>query len=133
MHEWEGTARIRCIISDVVLYFTLSVASQLKLPRLGLRTGSLTSFLAFAEFLLNRRSPIDQGELRSRSLLCGSLLFWWIVTSLLNFLIGWSSFNVELGAFTLFMVICSRSNLTRICSFKKSLFIKIRGLIRGIL
>lgn len=64
MRESEGSARVRCVISDVTLYFTQSVASQLKLPRVGLRTGSATSFLAFAEFLLNRRSPIDQGEHR---------------------------------------------------------------------
>lgn len=62
VRESEGSARVRCVISDVALYFTQSVASQLKLPRVGLRTGSLTSFLAFAEFLLHRRSPIDQGE-----------------------------------------------------------------------
>ncbi|KAG9453230.1 hypothetical protein H6P81_006134 [Aristolochia fimbriata] len=48
----SGNEIVSCIISDLLMYFTQSVADELKLPRLALRAGSLTSFAAFAAFPL---------------------------------------------------------------------------------
>ncbi|KAL1812401.1 hypothetical protein ACET3Z_022466 [Daucus carota] len=43
---------IRCLISDATLYFTQAVADLLKLPRIVLRTSSLSSFHVFHAFPL---------------------------------------------------------------------------------
>ncbi|KAA8539658.1 hypothetical protein F0562_026350 [Nyssa sinensis] len=43
---------ITCLISDAILHFTRAVADSLKLPRIVLRTGGVSSFLAFAAFPL---------------------------------------------------------------------------------
>jgi len=39
-----------CLISDAMCYFTQDVATSFKLPRLVLRTGGASSFVAFAAF-----------------------------------------------------------------------------------
>ncbi|KAK1364942.1 UDP-glycosyltransferase 76B1 [Heracleum sosnowskyi] len=41
---------VACLISDAVLHFTSAVAKSFQLPRLVLRTGGVSSFLAFAAF-----------------------------------------------------------------------------------
>ncbi|KAK4403332.1 UDP-glycosyltransferase 76F1 [Sesamum angolense] len=43
---------IACLISDAILHFTTAVCKSLNLPRLVLRTGGVSSFLAFAAFPL---------------------------------------------------------------------------------
>ncbi|CAI9772962.1 unnamed protein product [Fraxinus pennsylvanica] len=43
---------IACLISDAILYFTSAVAKNFNLPRIVLRTGGVSSFLAFAAFPL---------------------------------------------------------------------------------
>ncbi|KAK7828064.1 udp-glycosyltransferase 76f1 [Quercus suber] len=45
---------ISCLISDALFYFTQAVADSLKLPRVVLRTGGLSSFVVFAAFPLLR-------------------------------------------------------------------------------
>ncbi|KAK8549418.1 hypothetical protein V6N13_027172 [Hibiscus sabdariffa] len=57
---------IACLISDAILYFTQDVASDLKLPRLVLRTGAASSFCVFAAFPLLREKgylPIQDSRL----------------------------------------------------------------------
>ncbi|XP_044467490.1 UDP-glycosyltransferase 76B1-like [Mangifera indica] len=46
--------KIACLITDAVWYFTQTVAENLKVPRLVLRTNSVSSFLVFAAFPLLR-------------------------------------------------------------------------------
>ncbi|KAL2525795.1 UDP-glycosyltransferase 76F1 [Abeliophyllum distichum] len=43
---------IACLISDAILHFTSAVAKSFNLPRIVLRTGGVSSFLAFAAFPL---------------------------------------------------------------------------------
>uniref|UniRef100_A0A5B7AX51 Putative UDP-glucoronosyl/UDP-glucosyl transferase family protein n=1 Tax=Davidia involucrata TaxID=16924 RepID=A0A5B7AX51_DAVIN len=43
---------IACLITDAMLHFTRAVADSLKLPRIVLRTGGVSSFVAFAAFPL---------------------------------------------------------------------------------
>ena len=45
---------ISCLISDAFFYFTQAVADSLRLPRVVLRTGGLSSFVVFAAFPLLR-------------------------------------------------------------------------------
>ncbi|KAL0003233.1 hypothetical protein SO802_017014 [Lithocarpus litseifolius] len=57
---------ISCIISDPLFYFTQAVADSLKLPRVVLRTGGLSSFVVFAAFTLLRERgyfPIQDSQL----------------------------------------------------------------------
>ncbi|KAL4620985.1 hypothetical protein ACB092_06G195800 [Castanea dentata] len=57
---------ISCLISDAFFYFTQAVADSLKLPRVVLRTGGLSSFIVFAAFpLLRERGylPIQDSQL----------------------------------------------------------------------
>nr|POE60970.1 udp-glycosyltransferase 76f1 [Quercus suber] len=57
---------ISCLISDALFYFTQAVADSLKLPRVVLRTGGLSSFVVFAAFpLLRERGylPIQDSQL----------------------------------------------------------------------
>ncbi|XP_050249269.1 UDP-glycosyltransferase 76B1-like [Quercus robur] len=56
---------ISCLISDSLFYFTQAVADSLKLPRVVLRTGGLSSFVVFAAFpLLRERGYLPiQGKL----------------------------------------------------------------------
>uniref|UniRef100_A0A5B7B0C1 Putative UDP-glycosyltransferase 76C4 n=1 Tax=Davidia involucrata TaxID=16924 RepID=A0A5B7B0C1_DAVIN len=46
---------IACLITDAIWHFTQAVADSLGLPRIVLRTSSLSSFLAFAAFPLLRK------------------------------------------------------------------------------
>ncbi|GMP69302.1 hypothetical protein CsSME_00028616 [Camellia sinensis var. sinensis] len=46
--EEEVKEPIACLITDAIWHFSQSVADSLKLPRIVLRTSSLSSFLAFA-------------------------------------------------------------------------------------
>lgn len=41
---------IACLISDAICYFTQDVANSFQLPRIVLRTGGVSSFVAFAAF-----------------------------------------------------------------------------------
>ncbi|KAL4639127.1 hypothetical protein ACB092_03G195300 [Castanea dentata] len=57
---------ISCLISDALFYFTQAVADSLKLPRVVLRTGCLSSSVVFAAFpLLRERGylPIQDSQL----------------------------------------------------------------------
>ena len=45
---------ISCLISDAFFYFTQAVADSLRLPRVVLRTGGLSSFVVFVAFPLLR-------------------------------------------------------------------------------
>ncbi|KAF3952328.1 hypothetical protein CMV_022101 [Castanea mollissima] len=57
---------ISCLISDAFFYFTQAVADSLKLPRVVLRTGGLSSFIVFAAFSLLRERgylPIQDSQL----------------------------------------------------------------------
>ncbi|KAL2333314.1 hypothetical protein Fmac_014527 [Flemingia macrophylla] len=57
---------VACLISDAICYFTQDVADTLRLPRIVLRTGALSSFLAFAAFPLLRQKgyiPIQDCKL----------------------------------------------------------------------
>lgn len=47
--------RVACLISDAICYFTQGVADTFGLPRIVLRTGGLSSFVAFAAFPLFRQ------------------------------------------------------------------------------
>lgn len=63
-------AVVSCFISDALCYFTQAVADNLQLPRIVLRTGGVSSFVAFAAFPILRQKgylPI-QGYLLSNSL-----------------------------------------------------------------
>ncbi|XP_010264016.1 PREDICTED: UDP-glycosyltransferase 76F1-like [Nelumbo nucifera] len=46
---------IACLISDVIMHFTQSVADSLKLPRIVLRTSGVSAFRAFAAFPILRQ------------------------------------------------------------------------------
>lgn len=48
--EEEEEEPIACLITDAVWYFTQAVAESLKLPRIVLRTNSVSSFLVSAAF-----------------------------------------------------------------------------------
>ncbi|KAK7828062.1 udp-glycosyltransferase 76f1 [Quercus suber] len=57
---------ISCLISDAFFYFTQAVADSLRLPRVVLRTGGLSSFVVFVAFpLLRERGylPIQDSQL----------------------------------------------------------------------
>ncbi|AES71065.1 putative cytokinin 7-beta-glucosyltransferase [Medicago truncatula] len=57
---------IACLISDAMCYFTQDVATSFKLPRLVLRTGGASSFVAFAAFPYLRENgyfPIQESKL----------------------------------------------------------------------
>ncbi|OVA10361.1 UDP-glucuronosyl/UDP-glucosyltransferase [Macleaya cordata] len=57
---------IACIIADATMHFTQAVAESLQLPRIILRTSSITSFVAFAAFpLLLQKGylPMQDSEL----------------------------------------------------------------------
>ncbi|XP_027336900.1 UDP-glycosyltransferase 76B1-like [Abrus precatorius] len=57
---------IACLISDALCYFTQAIANTLKLPRIVLRTGGVSSFVAFAAFPLLREKgyiPIQESKL----------------------------------------------------------------------
>ncbi|XP_075649189.1 UDP-glycosyltransferase 76B1-like [Castanea sativa] len=57
---------ISCLISDAFFYFSQAVADSLKLPRVVLRTGGLSSFVVFVAFpLLRERGylPIQDSQL----------------------------------------------------------------------
>ncbi|KAJ1422308.1 putative UDP-glycosyltransferase 76F1-like [Sesbania bispinosa] len=57
---------VACLISDVALYFTQAVCDEFQLPRLVLRTGGASSFIAFASFpLLKERGyfPVQESRL----------------------------------------------------------------------
>ncbi|XAR66225.1 Cytokinin 7-beta-glucosyltransferase [Bertholletia excelsa] len=57
---------IACLISDAILHFTGAVARGLNLPRVVLRTGGVSSFVAFAAFpLLLQKSylPVQESRL----------------------------------------------------------------------
>ncbi|KAL8119723.1 hypothetical protein AgCh_016994 [Apium graveolens] len=46
----DGEEPVACLISDAILHFTSAVAKCFELPRMVLRTGGVSSFLAFAAF-----------------------------------------------------------------------------------
>lgn len=57
---------ISCLISDALFYFSQAVADSLKLPRIVLRTGGVSSFVVFAAFpLLMEKGylPIQESQL----------------------------------------------------------------------
>ncbi|OIV95591.1 hypothetical protein TanjilG_23822 [Lupinus angustifolius] len=57
---------IACMISDAMCYFTQSVADSIKLPRIVLRTGGVSSFVAFSAFPFLREKaylPIQESKL----------------------------------------------------------------------
>lgn len=56
---------ISCLISDAVFHFTRAVADGLKLPRIVLRTGGVSSFLVFAAFPHLKNYLPFKGSLRS--------------------------------------------------------------------
>ena len=62
---------ISCLISDSLFYFTQAVADSLKLPRVVLRTGGLSSFVVFAAFpLLRERGYLPIQGMCSFSFIC---------------------------------------------------------------
>ena len=62
---------ISCLISDSLFYFTQAVADSLKLPRVLLRTGGLSSFVVFAAFpLLRERGYLPIQGMCSFSFIC---------------------------------------------------------------
>jgi hypothetical protein len=79
---------ISCLISDAIFYFTRAVADTLKLPRIVLRTGGVSSFLVFAAFpLLRERGYLPiQGNVLLHFLLLICLHF--LCTFLLLFSLG---------------------------------------------
>ncbi|KAM1141474.1 hypothetical protein FF1_041371 [Malus domestica] len=57
---------VACLISDVIHFFTESVADSLKIPRIVLRTGGASSFAVFAAFSLLREKgylPLQESRL----------------------------------------------------------------------
>ncbi|KAL2598121.1 hypothetical protein AAZV13_11G204300 [Glycine max] len=59
-------AVVSCFISDALCYFTQAVADNLQLPRIVLRTGGVSSFVAFAAFPILRQKgylPIQECKL----------------------------------------------------------------------
>ncbi|KAF7816374.1 UDP-glycosyltransferase 76F1-like [Senna tora] len=62
----EDQHPISCLISDAMCFFTQAVATSFGLPRIVLRTGAISSFLAFAAFpllLQKRYLPIQECQL----------------------------------------------------------------------
>ncbi|TKY47493.1 UDP-glycosyltransferase 76F1 [Spatholobus suberectus] len=62
----ESEEPVACLISDALCYFTQAVADSLRLPRIVLRTGGVSSFVAFAAFPLLREKgyiPIQECKL----------------------------------------------------------------------
>uniref|UniRef100_A0A5B7C220 Uncharacterized protein n=1 Tax=Davidia involucrata TaxID=16924 RepID=A0A5B7C220_DAVIN len=61
---------IACLITDALWHFTQAVADSLGLPRIVLRTSSLSSFLAFAAFPLLRKNGYLPKQGAFLALLC---------------------------------------------------------------
>ncbi|KAK7305819.1 hypothetical protein VNO77_43731 [Canavalia gladiata] len=66
LSDSEKEEPIACLISDALCYFTQPIANSLQLPRIVLRTGGVSSFVAFAAFPFLRQKgyiPIQESKL----------------------------------------------------------------------